>query len=318
MAGGGAKDGAPDENGEQEDHQSVSLKKPRTTVTALLHKAVDGINMEEISNGFKGSIARMREDNARTVDRIKRDNVSSEAGKKWHRAINIQLDIHEDVTRFLKALERGLREAEIIGVTEDGIVKLIAGAPIGVEELCVITLTSLPDVVPVIKELNGALEIVSKRSLELSVVKSAPDSRTGYKALDLMSNVGSLSVCADKCLKEAIRINEEEDRASKKSKTSNKSYPPRSESNPRGWGGSANNKPGYQGGYQGRSYDREPEWERRETFSNNSSPGPPRGGSQSMPYGGKGGKGGNDGACNVCHEMGHWARHCPRKRTEGW
>ena len=50
------------------------------------------------------------------------------------------------------------------------------------------------------------------------MVRNAPSAKVGYRTLDIMANAGNLSPGADKALKEAIRVVEEEERETRKKK----------------------------------------------------------------------------------------------------
>ena len=168
-----------------------------------------------------------------------------------------------------------------------------------------------------IKDLDSASSLLAKRSLELSVVRNAPSAKVGYRTLDIMANAGNLSPGADKALKEAIRMVEEEEKEGKKKKLGLEKKPmarpwgPRPEREQGGWGQMEFQQPEPSRGGWG---------DDRQSRSNHSSPAQARPGSQGMAYsGGKGGgKGGrDDGTCNACGEYGHWARDC-RMRRPGW
>ena len=194
---------------------------------------------------------------------------------------------------------------------------LLTGGKIGIEDFEPMGLKVLSGVKDAILDVGMAQGLLAKRSNELVVVRNAPSAKVGYRTLDIMANAGNLSPGADKALKEAIRVIEEEEKEAKKRKEGRDKKP---------WGAAAAKPERREGGW-GREPYQPPEplrggWgggDDRQSRSNHSSPAQPRGGSQGMPFsGGKGGGGkGNEGACNICGEYGHWAREC-RNRRPGW
>ncbi len=46
------------------------------------------------------------------MERLRRDQEAGDSGNKWHKGINIQLDLHEDAGRFRKRAEREFTRAE--------------------------------------------------------------------------------------------------------------------------------------------------------------------------------------------------------------
>ncbi len=285
--------------------------------TLLLEQSGKGDCIDRIRLDFQESLAQQSEHHGRCMERMKRDQESGEQGNKWHKSINIQLDLHEDAGRFLKRAEERITRVRLAVPTALARETLLTGGKIGIEDFEPMGLKVLSGVKDAIMDVGMAQGLLAKRSNELVVVRNAPSAKVGYRTLDIMANAGNLSPGADKALKEAIRVIEEEEKEAKKRKEGRDKKP---------WGAAAAKPERREGGW-GREPYQPPEplrggWgggDDRQSRSNHSSPAQPRGGSQGMPFsGGKGGGGkGNEGACNICGEYGHWAREC-RNRRPGW
>ena len=251
------------------------------------------------------------------MERVRRDAEADSKGNKWHKGINAQLDLFHDTGAALKRAERKLRLAYGLTIPSGEMrASFLEGGPISYDDMSAVPLAEHDAVKAALAELDNAQGLLAVRSKELIVVKNAPSAKTGYKTLDIMASTGNLAPAADKALKEAIRVVEEEDKEykSKAAEKKTKVWGQRPQHQPAGggWGSQS---------YRDQGYDRrqsDRDWVPREqSYSNNSSPAPPRSGSQNMPYGGKGGKG-NGGSCNACGEFGHWAASCPGKRNREW
>ncbi len=122
----------------------------------------------------------------------------------------------KDAERHLKRCERLLRGALIATPEVIAVNSLLSGDSVEMGDLEVSRVSAMPDVASALDSLDRASELLAKRSLELTVVKMAPSAKTGYKTLEIMANAGSISPGADKALKEAIKMVEEEEKESKK------------------------------------------------------------------------------------------------------
>jgi hypothetical protein len=275
--------------------------------------------LEKVRNDFKESLAQHTEQHERCMERMRRDADAGEQGNKWHKGINIQLDLHEDAGRHLKRAEEKISRVLLAVPTALAREALLEGKQIGLGDFELMGLKALPGVKDAVSEMGLASGLLGKRSHELTVVRNAPSAKVGYRTLDIMANAGNLSPGADKALKEAIRLVEEEEKEAKKKKEVFKE-----KQQPKAWAPRAERQGGW--GSTPREQWQQPEPQRggwgedRQSRSNHSSPAQARGGSQGMPWsGGKGsgGKGGGEGSCNACGEYGHWARDC-RSRRSGW
>jgi hypothetical protein len=253
---------------------------------------------------------------------VHRDVQATDAGNKWHKAINAQLDICEDAIECLKEAERSLRGVYALVPNGEGAALLREGQPVPGDKLAVTELTEFPEVKSALEAMNEATAGLAKRSADLGVVKMAPSAKIGYKALDMMATAGAVKPDVKKALDEAKTLveREEKDRkgkaeGSKGTNSNNQNKRPYGQEPGGGWGRSAS-----QGG-KGWGDRREPEFRNDSSQGgwgsggSNSTMGAPRSGSQGMAPGKGGGKGWGDGSCNKCGSMGHWARDCPRG---GW
>jgi len=279
----------------------------------------DGI--ERIRADFQESLAQQSEQHARCMERLRRDQEAGDSGNKWHKGINIQLDLHEDAGRFLKRAEDRISRIRLAMPTALARELLLEGKKIGLDDFEPMGLKVFPVIKDVVSDLDNTSSLLAKRSQELTVVRNAPSAKVGYRTLDIMANAGNLSPGADKALKEAIRVVEEEERETRKKKEAGEKRQ-QQQQHQKPWAVRPDRQ---QGGWGARESYPPPESSRggwgddRQSRSNHSSPAQARPGSQGMPYsGGKGGGGkGNEGMCNACGEYGHWARDCKLRRF-GW
>mgnify|MGYP000169669689 CR=1 FL=1 len=208
--------------------------------------------------------------------------------------------------------------------TASGREALLDGKKIGLEDFQPMGLKVFPGIEDVVSDLDNASSLLAKRSQELTVVRNAPSAKIGYRTLDIMANAGNLSPGADKALKEATRLVEEEDREIRKKKEQGdkkqqhqKPWVARVDRQQGGWGARESYPPPEpsRGGW-GVEPSRGGWGDDRQFRSNHNSPAQARPGSQGMPYaGGRGGGKGGEGTCNACGEYGHWARDCKFRRN---
>ena len=71
----------------------------------LLEQCGKTDGLSQVRNDFKESLAQQAEQHERCMERLRRDADAGEQGNKWHKGINIQLDLHEDAGRHLKRAE---------------------------------------------------------------------------------------------------------------------------------------------------------------------------------------------------------------------
>ena len=71
-----------------------------------MHEYLEEGNKDEYRETFTKEISKVRLQAAKDMARMQRDMRASEAGNKWHKAINAQLDICEDAIDCLKEAEK--------------------------------------------------------------------------------------------------------------------------------------------------------------------------------------------------------------------
>jgi hypothetical protein len=315
-------DSLNDEAGSDDDLFESPLAKERATPEALLRKQQAKDNIEDVRADMKEELHSLKASADLTARRMRQDQEAESQGNKWHKGLNQQIYIHEDTLISLKAAERKLSAVMIVQPSDESINALLESKPISLEGFEPIGLKALKGVNEALKEIGTAQEILSKRILQLGVVRSAGSAKQGYRALEIMANYTVVDNGSDKALKEASKQIEEEEKEALKKKNKNPYQGNKSwvaEPKPRGGWGAARAEPSSR-----TRDDFSRAWDEDQRYSNSSQADPPRGGSQSMPYGsqsrGKGGGKGNQGSCNSCGEFGHWAATCDRysRRSGGW
>jgi len=276
---------------------------------------------EDMRATFMADLNKMRKTGELKMARLQRDLSSADAGNKWHKSINAQLDICEDAANFLKDAERSVRGVYALVPDAIGAGLLKEGKEVPGGNLLVTELVNFKEVREAISSLNDALGVLARRSLDLGVVKMAPNAKVGYKTLEVMTGQGAIEPDVKKAMAEATVLCAKDDKdrqeKSKSTKapgaTGQQKRPLRQEPGG-GWGNAhrgdndrdhwSHREPDYR-------QDSAPNWG---SGGSNVSMGGPRSGSQGMPAGKGGGKGGwGGGAGNACGESGHWARDCPKK-----
>ena len=277
---------------------------------------------DEYRETFTKAIDKVRSEAAKDMARMQRDMRAAEAGNKWHKAINAQLDICEDAIDCLKEAEKSLRGVYALVPNAKGTALLREDEPVSAEDLTVTELVEFKAVKSALEALNEATAGLAKRSADLGVVKMALSAKVGYKALDMMATAGAVKPDVKKALDEAKTLveREEKERKSKmkedKGNTGSQGQHKRPYGQEGGWGRNTS-----QGGWKGWGDRHEPTYRNDSaqggwgSGGSGSTMGAPRAGSQGMASGKGGGKGWGDGSCNKCGAMGHWARDCPRG---GW
>ncbi len=217
----------------------------------LMEQSGKGDCIDRIRADFQESLTQQSEHHTRCMERLKRDQESGEQGNKWHKGINIQLDLHEDAGRFLKRAEEKIARVRLAVPTALARETLLAGGKIGIEDFEPMGLKVLADVKDAVMDVGMAQGLLAKRSNELVVVRNAPSAKVGYRTLDIMANAGNLSPGADKALKEATRLVEEEENEIRKKKEGKEKKP---------WGAATGVKPERREGGWGRvQYNQAPE-----------------------------------------------------------
>ena len=132
----------------------------------------DGI--ERVRADFQESLQQQANQHARCMERLRRDQEAGDAGNKWHKGINIQLDLHEDAGRFLKRAEERISRVRLAMPTASGREALLDGKKIGLEDFQPMGLKVFPGIEDVVSDLDNASSLLAKRSQELTVVRNAP------------------------------------------------------------------------------------------------------------------------------------------------
>jgi hypothetical protein len=317
MAGGGAKRAAADV---EADAQPAGAEVEALTAAQFLHDELnDQSDVAIIRAEFNASLKQTKQEGDDRISRMRRDQEASDQGNKWHKGLNMQLDLHEDTMALIKSAERRLRDTFILIPSVDAKKALLEGRAVKIDSFEPLGLKTLGGVHDALQDLNAATGLVAKRSVQINIVLSADSAKEGFRTLDIMAGYGSIDPGAEKALKEAKRQLEDEDAESKRKKSAANKYQNQYE------------RPRYDNHARGREQREEPrsynepryqvDWgKENNSRSHGSGPDHPRGGSMNMPYGGgKGGsRSGPDGSCNSCGEMGHWARECPRRRNSGY
>ena len=206
--------GGSKETGKRTANEMESSAQQGTNLTAKelfmdLRGKSDAV--EKIRADFRESLAQQSEQHERCLERMRRDQGADEQGHQWRKGINNQLDLHEDVSRFLNRAEEKISRVLLALPSAAAREALLEGRKIGLEDFGPIGLKVLPGVKDAVMDLGMASSLLAKRSLELSVVRSAPSEKVGYRTLDVIANVGNLSPRVDKALKEAIRLIDQEE-----------------------------------------------------------------------------------------------------------
>jgi HEPN domain-containing protein len=173
----------------------------------------DGI--DRIRADLQESLKQQSEQLARCMERMRRDQEAGDSWNNWQKGINLQLDLFEDAGRFLKRAEDIISRVRLAMPKASAREALLEGKKIGLDDFEPIGLKVFPGIKELVSDLGSASSLLAKRSLELTVVRNAPSAKVGYRTLDIMANAGSLSPGADKALKEAIRVVEQEEREAK-------------------------------------------------------------------------------------------------------
>ena len=173
----------------------------------------DGI--DRIRADLQESLKQQSEQLARCMERMRRDQEAGDSRNNWQKGINLQLDLFEDAGRFLKRAEDIISRVRLAMPKASAREALLEGKKIGLDDFEPIGLKVFPGIKELVSDLGSASSLLAKRSLELTVVRNAPSAKVGYRTLDIMANAGSLSPGADKALKEAIRVVEQEEREAK-------------------------------------------------------------------------------------------------------
>jgi hypothetical protein len=321
QAGGKRDAESLNENDSDDETLTGPVDKQRATPETLLRKQQAKENIEDIRAEMREELDAHKTSADVIAARMRRDQEAESLGNRWHKGLNAQIYIHEDTLIALKAAEKKIRAVMIAQPSSESIEALLERKPITLEGFEPIGLKALKGVHEALKEIASAQEILSKRILQLGVVRSAGSAKQGYRALEIMANYTVVDTGSDKALKEASKQIEEEEKEAIKKKNNKAPY-----QGAKSWG-----EPKAQGGWgRARAEPRRDSrddfsraWDDEYRYSNSSQPAPPRGGSQSMPYGsqdrGKGGKG-SQGSCNSCGEFGHWAATCDKysQRSRGW
>jgi hypothetical protein len=308
-------DGAEEE--EEETTKSVTM-----TAEDLLLLQTEPQSNAAIKLEFRKELQAQKDASDKNVARMRRDQEATADGNKWHKTVNLQIDVLEDALEHIKSAERGIRSILVLMPTKASTAVLLAAGSIKIEGLEVEPLRALLGVDDILRDVASSQEILAKRLLQLQIVRSADNAQLGYRALEVMASYGAIDPGSEKALKEAARQIEQEDKERKSKKASKAPYRSGTYQD-RPWGGDSAPKRGGWGSHAQNTTQREPE---RGSASDREfagawndyrrDPAPPRGGSQSMAPNsysrGKGASRGNSEQCHQCGRMGHWQHDCWR------